>query len=73
MERRIGERFNYEEVTLEVVEVMSGCRDCHFVNMIHPAGCARGFIFDVRGECFDRDDMKSVIFKKIDSSFKFLR
>ena len=63
MERQIGERFDYDGVTLEVVD--SGtCKGCHLF---------KGFLYceehdvEVTGDCWpiNRSDGKSVIFKKV--------
>lgn len=64
--RKIGERFDFEEVTLEVVENWS-CQGCIFDNII--VGCYMDHhIRDKFGPCGPhlRDDKKSVIFKEIE-------
>lgn len=61
--RKIGERFEYEGVTLEVVEDMR-CMGCYFDEM-----CERGFnAQDEVGECtsLNRPDRKSVKFVQAD-------
>ena len=62
MEKNIGEQFDFEGVTLEVVE-SGACKGCHFF---------KGFLrceehdIEVTGDCgpINRIDGKSVIFKK---------
>ena len=61
--RRIGEQFNYGEVTLEVTESnnVKSCCDCYFLNN----WCAESF--DTRGKCSKRarDDKRDVYFKEV--------
>lgn len=63
MERKIGEKFNYGDVTLEVKENTNGksCGDCYFLHN----WCAESF--DTRGKCSKRarDDKRDVYFKEI--------
>ena len=65
MERKIGERFDYEGVTLKVVKAKDGsCYGCYFyVNEI-TCSCS---VKDAIGPCaeYKRSDMQSVIFKTI--------
>lgn len=64
--RKIGERFDFEEVTLEVVENWS-CQGCIFDN--HLVSCHMDHhIRDEFGPCGPhfRDDEKSIIFKEIE-------
>lgn len=65
MVRRIGETFEFEGSTLEVVE-QDGCEGCYFFN----TDCAR-FQY-IRGECGARSDGKYVIFKEVDESLELL-
>ena len=72
MERKIGERFSYNETKLEVVEqslenkdIENACNGCYFKS---------NFMFlcyknnEIAGECCDirRTDGKDIIFKKIE-------
>lgn len=63
MERKIGEKFNYGDVTLEVKENTNGksCGDCYFLNN----WCAESF--DTRGKCSKRarEDKREVYFKEV--------
>ena len=63
MERKIGEKFNYGDVTLEVTENTNGksCGDCYFLHN----WCAESF--DTRGKCSKRarDDKREVYFKEV--------
>ena len=64
MERKIGEVFARDGVTLEVVE-SEGCKGCHlFKWCIHCDWHAD----EIAGECgpFNRSDHTSVIFKKVE-------
>ena len=64
MERKIGEIFDYEGVKLEVVESGS-CKGCYFFKGV--INC-EGSIDFIEGYCgpFNRQDRKSVIFKKVE-------
>lgn len=57
MERKIGERFEFEGATLEVVEA-DGCEGCYFLD-IDNNYCYRDL--NISGECTEREEM--VIFK----------
>lgn len=62
MERKIGERFEYQGVTLEVCPEHSKincCDGCYFSDKV----CHR--ILSKTGKCDQRDDNKSVIFKEV--------
>ena len=63
MEREIGEKFNYGDVTLEVTEShkSDGCCYCYFL----PNWCSESF--DTRGKCSKRarDDKREVYFKEV--------
>ena len=64
MERQIGERFDYDGVTLEVVE-SGACKGCHFFSgFLH---CEEHDI-GVTGDCgpVGRSDGKSVKFQKVE-------
>lgn len=67
MERKIGEIFACDGVTLEVVEGEScdSCEGCYFQEEKIP--CIRPAIKNAVGCCLDykRKDLKSVIFKKL--------
>ena len=63
MERRIGDIFNHDGVTLEVVEEIDGCDYCY----LKEYGCC-----DSNWTCTGRSDGKSVIFKKVDKSLELL-
>lgn len=58
MERKIGERFDYNGVTLEVVNQI-GCEGCYFYTLVM---CDKSL-----GKCYDMDrsDKQSVIFKEV--------
>ena len=61
MEREIGERFNYNGTTLEVVkqDIYRGCYGCYFFNYHTCYGLPTGKC------CYiSRSDKKSVIFKE---------
>ena len=62
MERKIGERFDYNGVTLEVVNHL-GCEGCYFSNMFND--CKN---LEIRGNCRMslRTDKKPVIFKLVE-------
>ena len=64
MERQIGERFDYDGVTLEVVE-SGACKGClFFKGFLH---CEEHDI-EVTGDCgpVNRSDGKSVKFQKVE-------
>ena len=67
MERKIGERFDFFGVKLEVVkEKYCSCERCYFhEEKIH---CTRNSITNAVGRCnaFNRDDLNFVIFKKVE-------
>ena len=67
MERQIGEQFEYDGVTLEVVnEKYCSCERCYFHEEKIP--CIRQRIINAVGRCnaFNRKDLEFVIFKKIE-------
>lgn len=59
MERKAGEEFYYRGVRLKVVE-HKGCQGCYFLNKKYEC---EGWVF-MTGRCHDRNDGKTVIFKK---------
>lgn len=65
MERKIGERFEYKGVTLEVAEAPNGniCGDCYF--LLKENMCFKSV--DETGNCYERyrDDKKNVYFKEV--------
>ena len=63
MERQIGEQFEYDGVTLEVVESGS-CKGCHFLVGWVNLYC-KGFNGEINGKCIGRSDGKYVKFKKV--------
>ncbi len=63
MERKIGERFDFKGVTLEVVEEIDGCDYCYLKEY---GRCNGDWI------CAVRSDGKSVIFKRVDKSLDLL-
>lgn len=71
MERKIGETFDYDGITIVVVEdTANTCIGCFFFNVRHYR-CHENE--DYIGRCCNRTiDFKSIIFKKVDS-FKFLK
>ena len=65
MERQIGEQFDYEGDTLEVVEEGEiTCKGCYFIDS---KSCLTGDVQDIAGYCFSsvRKDKKDVIFKEV--------
>lgn len=62
MERRIGEQFNYGEVTLEVAEATEDnlCGDCYFLLNDR---CFESM--DKTGKCSLREDKRGVYFKEV--------
>ncbi|MDD5791451.1 MAG: hypothetical protein PUD22_02575 [Erysipelotrichaceae bacterium] len=64
MERQIDEQFEYDGVTLEVVESGS-CKCCYFFKGEY--NHCGGYNNDIAGPCglFNRCDGKSVIFKEV--------
>lgn len=66
MERRIGEQFNYDEVTLEVcvakAPIRRPCEGCYF---LHYDRCYR--VMDITGKCSKnyRTDKREVYFKEV--------
>lgn len=68
MERKLGEKFDYEGITLEVVEdAYNICDGCFFDNN----DCMS--VSEIRGDCCRRRDNKHVLFKDIGLLFKFLK
>ena len=63
MERPIGEKFDYEGVTLEVVNHQD-CLGCYFYE--HYIRCNNTTIREAIGACedFKRNDLKNIIFKE---------
>ena len=64
--RPIGEKFEYEGTTLEVVEAKEDpCEGCYFIDSKY---CLIGDVQDIEGYCFSsvREDGKDVIFKKVE-------
>ena len=66
MEQKVGEKFNYNGVTLEVVEAhdkYSYCDGCYFDSIE-----CRELKGDILGFCYanNRKDGKSVTFKKVE-------
>ena len=61
MERKIGERFDYNGVTLEVVKESFGCLGCYFIHNM----CVL-YINNI-GHCPSeyRSDNQSVIFREV--------
>lgn len=67
MERSIGEKFEYNDITLEVIENRSMyCPGCYFHNNLIP--CYFYKIKNIIGFCksFNRTDNKNIIFKEIE-------
>ena len=62
MERRIGEQFKYEGVTLQVVEAPNDtiCGDCYFLLNDR---CFESM--DKTGKCSLREDKRGVYFKEV--------
>ena len=71
MERKVGSRFNFGNVRLEVRELNSSeppahpCRGCFFRN--HKGACADNDYYRITGECSigSRKDRKDVIFGRM--------
>ena len=63
MERPIGDKFDYEGVTLEVVNHQD-CLGCYFYE--HYIRCNNTIIREAIGACeaFKRNDNKNIIFKE---------
>lgn len=60
MERRIGEQFDYNGVTLEVVEKENlNCEECFFFRE------SRKFCDKIKCSMFERDDYTFVYFKEV--------
>ena len=68
MERLIGEHFDYDGTTLEVVKCRP-CRECYFLNRTI---CFKGYNNDIAGSCCPmyRSDRTSVIFKEMEPLWK---
>ena len=67
MERQLGEKFDYNGVTLKVVKDKgSGCEGCYFCENSSPCDSVRAVI----GPCglYTRSDGQGVIFKKLKSN-----
>ena len=65
--RKIGERFDYDGVTLEVVEVKNSfCTGCYFYNK--KIECEERVVRNTIGCCgeYSRGDGKIVIFRKVE-------
>lgn len=65
MERPVGDQFNYEGVTLEVVQVENfSCKGCYFYDT--KIQCRLESVRDHIGHCTEsyRKDKKIVIFKE---------
>ena len=65
MERKIGEKFKYKKVTLEVVESHKShplypCCDCYF---LLTGRCYKSMY--ITGKCGHRDDKREVYFKEV--------
>ena len=66
MERKIGEKFDYNGVKLEVcvanAYINAPCRNCYF---LHNEKCFK--FTDITGKCSDtfREDKRSVYFKEV--------
>ena len=66
MERKIGEQFKYNGVTLDVCVAKAyknaPCGDCYF---LHYDRCFK--VMDITGKCSEkfREDKRSVYFKKV--------
>lgn len=72
MERKVGERFKYEGITLMVVDDEGkDCDRCAF----WADNCIDVDILDLRGVCCksEREDEKSISFLNIFDDFKFLK
>ena len=64
--RPIGEKFDYDGTTLEVVEnEHPSCADCYFGSI---TCCRFDEIIDITGDCIfsKRKDRKDVIFKEVE-------
>ena len=65
MERKVGEKFSFDDITLEVVETMD-CKGCYFNGM--GLKCSYQIIRYIIGGCsqYSREDETNVIFKKVE-------
>ena len=65
MERKIGERFDFGGVTLEVVDWKEHCKGCYFFK---GGGVGEGHDIEVTGDCvYDNgSDGKCVKFQKVE-------
>ena len=63
MERKINEVFDFKDHKLQVVE-HEDCLGCFFNNKGYNKGCLSGTNYAGECSCYDRNDRKSVIFKK---------
>ena len=72
MERKVGERFTFKDVTLEVEEIHGNCcLGCYFRDLIYcnmEQYCDNPSVRKTIGLCsiYSREDGKSVIFTKIE-------
>ena len=67
MERPVGEKFEYRDITLEVEEIPGNyCFGCYFHNELIPCYFQR--IKNIIGFCqsYKRTDHKGIIFKKVE-------
>ena len=66
MERKIGERFDFGGVTLEVVDWKEHCKGCYFYGGY--INCQNREVRNTIGYCspFSRNDGKNVIFKDVE-------
>ena len=64
MERKVGEKFEINNITLKVIE-KTNCDECHFNNS--QINCGFEITRNIIGPCHPnfRSDNKSVIFKEI--------
>lgn len=65
MEHKLGEKFDYDGITLKVVKDKgSGCEGCYF--RVNESSCSYS-VRDAIGPCgsFTRSDLQSVIFKQV--------
>lgn len=64
MERKIGEIFKYNDVTLKVVNSNPGCEGCYFKQRL----CGESIY--ITGSCSSRKDKTPVIFKEVKNNMK---
>lgn len=67
MNRKIGEIFLFRDVQLEVYLDRNRCNECYLdsYDFEEDEGCRSKEIIEITGECYGREGLENVIFKKI--------